>query len=261
LPPHLHRYADHARFFLHVLYAQRVFKDGKEEFVSLKAAYMRRVFPDNTVYKQVRDTLLASETIVCDGICYQADRPMWRNLDDRHRGGKCYGYKLGPRWVGVSYERVALTTRALLKSIAKVNQARQTEIVTLPHRHIWRCLQGITIDHAAAVQELDEPVVEDSPRLVPDRVEEAAVGRRGDRLSVDQERADLDDMPGSFIRVGIGRIAADFHGRRRDQEATHAIGSPAIRHHRTGCLQWLPKTGAIGHTTPEAATELRERAP
>jgi hypothetical protein len=50
---------------------------------------------------------------------------------------------------------VTLTTRALLKSIAKVNQAMQSEIVTLPHHHIWDCLQDITIDHDAAVRELD----------------------------------------------------------------------------------------------------------
>ncbi len=68
LPFHLHRYANHARFFLHVLYAQRVFKEIKEEFVPLKAAYMRRFFPSNEVYKQIRDALLESRTIVCDGV-------------------------------------------------------------------------------------------------------------------------------------------------------------------------------------------------
>jgi len=36
LPLHLHRYADYARFFLHVLYSQRVFKDLDDEFVPLK---------------------------------------------------------------------------------------------------------------------------------------------------------------------------------------------------------------------------------
>ena len=40
LPFHLHRYADYARFFLHILYAQRIFKDLREEFVPLKAAYL-----------------------------------------------------------------------------------------------------------------------------------------------------------------------------------------------------------------------------
>ena len=132
LPLHLHRYADYARFFLHVLYSQRVFKEIKDdEFVPLKAAYLRRFFPDNTVYKQVRDALLDSETIVCDGICYQADTLTWRNHNDRHRGGKCFGYKLGPRWEGVRHERVTLTTKPLFKSIDKVNKKRQTEIVLL----------------------------------------------------------------------------------------------------------------------------------
>ncbi len=132
----------------------------------LKAAYLRRFFPDNTVYKQVRDALLESDTIVCDGIYHQADSPNRRSHDDRSRGGKCYGYKLGPRWNGVRHERVELTTRALLKSITKVNLARQSEIVTLPHRHIWRCLQDITIDHASALQELDALMIEASPEEI-----------------------------------------------------------------------------------------------
>ena len=160
LPFHLHRYADYARFFLHILYAQRVFKDLRDEFVPLKAAYLRRFFPSNAVYKQVREALLASDTIVCDGVCYQADTLTWRNLNDRHRSGKCYGYKLGPRWEGVRHEQIILKSKALLKSIAKINLARQTEIITLPHRHIWHCLQDITIDHASAAQELDALMVD-----------------------------------------------------------------------------------------------------
>jgi hypothetical protein len=31
----------------------------------------------------------------------------------------------------------------------------QSEIVTLPHHHIWDCLQDVTIDHDAAVREID----------------------------------------------------------------------------------------------------------
>ena len=90
----------------------------------------------------------------------------WRNHNDRHRGGKCFGYKLGPRWEGVRHERVTLTTKPLFKSIAKVNKARQTEIVTLPHQHIWHCLQDITIDHHAAVQELDALMIGASPEEI-----------------------------------------------------------------------------------------------
>ena len=93
-------------------------------------------------------------------------RLTWRNHNDRHRGGKCFGYKLGPRWEGVRHEQVDLTSKPLLKSITKVNNARETEIVTLPHRHIWACLQDITIDHAAAVQELDALMVDASPEEI-----------------------------------------------------------------------------------------------
>ena len=60
-----------------------------------------------------------------------------------------------------------MTTKPLFKSIDKVSKKRQTEIVLLPHKHIWRaCLQDITIDHQAAVQELDALMVDASPEEV-----------------------------------------------------------------------------------------------
>src|SRR5580704_13645479 len=110
LPFHLLRYADYARFFLHVLYSQRVFKEIKDEFVPLKAAYLRRFFPRNEVYKQIRDALLDSQTIVCDGFYYLADSPSWRNHDQQRLPGKSFGYKLGPKWQGIRHEELTLTT-------------------------------------------------------------------------------------------------------------------------------------------------------
>ncbi len=59
------------------------------------------------------------------------------------------------------------TTKPSLKSIAKISKARQTEIVTLPHRYILACLQDITIDHESAVQELDALMVNASPSVSP----------------------------------------------------------------------------------------------
>jgi hypothetical protein len=166
LPVHLHRYADHARYFLHVLYAQRIFKDVKDEFVPLKAAYLRRLFPDNTIYKQIRDALLESETIICDGVYYQADSHNWRNHNQQRRCGKSFGYKLGSRWKGLRHQQVPLTDKPLLRSINRVNRLRQSEIVLLPHRHIWRCLQDITIDYQAAQQEIDALITSASPEEI-----------------------------------------------------------------------------------------------
>lgn len=155
LPERLRRHGDYARYFLQVLYAQRVFKDIDDEYVPLKASYMRRFFPDNDTYKVIRDRLIDTGNVVCDGVYRQADGPNWKNIDPRYRNGKCYGYRLGPRWEGVRHERVALSARALLKSIEKVGRARASEIATPAHRHIWDCLQRITIDHPAAEAELD----------------------------------------------------------------------------------------------------------
>lgn len=155
LPEGLRRHGDYARYFLHVLYAQRVFKDIDDEYVPLKASYLRRFFPDNDTYKEIRDRLIDACIVVCDGVYRQADGPSWKNADPRYRNGKCYGYRLGPRWEGVPHERVALSARALLKSIEKVGRARASEIATPAHRHVWDCLRRINIDHPAAEAELD----------------------------------------------------------------------------------------------------------
>jgi len=136
LPERLRRHGDYARYFLHVLYAQRVFKDIDDEYVPLKASHLRRFFPDNDIYKAIRDSLIDTGTVLCDGVYRQADGPNWRNADPRHRNGKCYGYQLGPRWEGVRHERVALSARALLKSIEKSSRARSAEIATTAHRHV-----------------------------------------------------------------------------------------------------------------------------
>jgi hypothetical protein len=162
----LHRYADYACYFLHVLYAQRVFKDLEDEFVPLKAAYLRRFFPDNRIYKQIRDALLESKTIISDGVYYQADSPNWRNHNQKRRRGKSFGYKLGPRWKGIRHQQVTLTTKPLLRSIKKINKLRQSEIVLFPHQHIWRCLQDITIDYQAAQQELNALINNAAPEEI-----------------------------------------------------------------------------------------------
>ena len=110
---------------------------------------------DNDTYKAIRDRLIETKTILCDGVYHQADGPTWKNADPRYSSGKCYGYRLGPRWEGVRHERVTLSARALLKSMEKVGQARATEIETPAHRYIWDCLRQVTIDDPAAEAELD----------------------------------------------------------------------------------------------------------
>ena len=153
LPPHLHRYADHARFFLPVLYAQQVSKDLKDEFVPLKAVYLRRFFPSNDIYKQLRDALVDSGTVVCDGEYRQADSSSRRNLDGRYRGGKCYGYKLGPGWEGVRHERVTLTTRTRRDDRGRVGRSDSFDEVVyvalrqslLAHREVVGAHAGLEV--------------------------------------------------------------------------------------------------------------------
>jgi hypothetical protein len=122
--------------------------------------------PSNEIYKQIRDALLDSKTIIRDGVYYQADSPTWRDHNQQRRFGKSFGYKLGPGLEGVRHQQVTLTNKPLLRSINRVNKLRQSEIVTLPHRHIWHCLQDITIDHQAAQQALDSMITSASPEEI-----------------------------------------------------------------------------------------------
>jgi hypothetical protein len=203
LPVNLNRYGDYARFFLHTLYAQRVFKDIADEFVTLKAAYLRRYFPDNDIYKQVRDALIDTGTVVCDGVCFQADGPSWRNADRRYKDGKCYGYRLGPRWDGVRHERVTLTARALLKSIDKARMARSEAIVLPAHRHVWDCLRRVTIDHASAEADLDAL----TRRATPEQVD----GYTGQRMLCEGIR----DGDWQWHVCPFGRIYNNVTGLKR----------------------------------------------
>ena len=91
--------------------AQRIFKDIADEYVPLKASYLRKLFPDNDTYKAIRDRLIETKTILCDGVYHQADGQTWKSTDPRYKNGKCYGYRLGPRWEGVRHERVTLSAR------------------------------------------------------------------------------------------------------------------------------------------------------
>jgi hypothetical protein len=154
----LRRRADFARYFLHRIHYGNVFglrdKDG---YVRLKAEYMRPYFPDNDVYKQVRDRLIESGAIVCDGHYLP--------------GEKSYGYKLGEGLSRMRQHRVIITNRTLA---AKIRASRR-EWINAPesvHRHLLRYLRGVEIDYPAALDCLlggdFKPSVETAIQMIRD---------------------------------------------------------------------------------------------
>jgi hypothetical protein len=74
----------------------------------------------------------------------------------------------------------------------------------------------------------DEPVLKDFVRNSIHRVEKPTVGRGGDRLGVDQERIEFDDVLWLLILKGIQRLAPDLDGRSGETEAPHPVGASAI---------------------------------
>jgi hypothetical protein len=61
-------------------------------YVRLKASHLRPFFPDNNVYKQVRDRLIESGAVVCDNHYIP--------------GEKSLGYKLGQELSKMRQQRV-----------------------------------------------------------------------------------------------------------------------------------------------------------
>ena len=79
----LKRRADLARFLLHKIHWNNVFSTSQYDgFVTLKAEYLRKFFPGNTVYRDVMERLIDSGVIVCD--------------NSYVLGEKCYGFQLSP---------------------------------------------------------------------------------------------------------------------------------------------------------------------
>src|SRR5262249_40087411 len=97
LPPDLHRHAGRVRYVVHVLPRRRYRrkKGGPgDRYVPLKAAYLRRLFPDPRDYKRSRDAIIEAGLLACDNE-YRPARP---GPKGQLVEGKCYGYRLGPAW-------------------------------------------------------------------------------------------------------------------------------------------------------------------
>ena len=113
LPLHLHRYADHARFFLHVLYSQGCSRRSR---MSSSRSRRHTCGGSSPATKSINRSGMPSWSPGRSSAMGSAIKPIrltWRNHSDRHRGGKCFGYKLGPRWEGVRHEKVVLNVQAV----------------------------------------------------------------------------------------------------------------------------------------------------
>jgi hypothetical protein len=132
-----HRFADCARYIVHLIAYAAVFDCRyRDEFVPLKAAYLRRFFPGDDHYSRVRTQLIDRGVVLCD--------------NHYVKGEKSFGYKLGPELSNVRLCKTAITDRTLSRKL-RDNPSDWIKTPGGVHRHLLHYLRGVKIDYPAAL--------------------------------------------------------------------------------------------------------------
>jgi len=139
LPETLHMHADSARHLLHTIHHnQFMYRRRADEFVELKAAYLRTSFTPRDAYKPVVEALKAAGVLECDGHYVE--------------GRKSLGYRLGPALFGAEFTSVAITDPKLARKILARRERQYQAVTSDVHRHLRRFVEEIDFDHKAATQ-------------------------------------------------------------------------------------------------------------
>lgn len=140
LPPELHRYADCARYLLHlVLVRSAMRKADKRGFVRLSATYLRRMIPQRQI-APLRAALEQAGVI---------------EIDRQYiRGEKSMGYRLTPPHRQQRITRRRITDRRLATRLREHRSRRQAQFApqTDIHRYLHHWLDRINIDLPAAMR-------------------------------------------------------------------------------------------------------------
>lgn len=133
LPHELHRYADDARYFVHVLYGKRVFdKRAKDDWIPLKKVYLRRVMGSRTCDPVVQALIQAGVVEF-----------------KRHYivGKESYKYRLREDLRHEYHCRYKVQDCRLIRQIEKVRSEEDRAKVRLDvHKHLYRYLRKLRID-------------------------------------------------------------------------------------------------------------------
>jgi hypothetical protein len=138
LPASLQKFQGEARYFVHLIYRQRIKdKRHKYDFVNLKYDYLAKVI-DKRILKKLISALVDAGVVESDGHYI--------------KGKKAIGYRLPASFRDAPHRKVAITKHSLIKRIRASYERTEEEIRELPWRAWLRDnLQRVTIDHAGAV--------------------------------------------------------------------------------------------------------------
>jgi hypothetical protein len=137
LPEYLHMHADSVRHFVHTIHHNRfMYRRRDDEFIEIKAAYMRPFFTPKDDYKLVVEALKTSGVLECDGQYIE--------------GCKCLGYRLGPALGDAEFISVTISDPNLVRKIVARREQQSQAVTWDVHRHLRQFVERVDFDHKAA---------------------------------------------------------------------------------------------------------------
>jgi len=142
---------DRLHFIINLIYEQRTLYKNAEEFVPLKAIYMRRMIGrSGFTYNDYINILINKGVIACD----------------RHyiKNEKSYGYKLCAPYSDVRHKQISINSASLQDNIIRWQELRKPygnlrnkiDKFTKVHRHIYTFLEMVEINYEEALKSIDE---------------------------------------------------------------------------------------------------------
>lgn len=128
---------DKFHYLIHLIYEQKILYKNPEEYISLKAEYLRKIIRD---YNHYRDILISQNIVECDGHYI--------------KGKKSMGYRLMSPYSEVKHTQIEIKNKIILKNIEKWQKQRlpTTEI----HCHLYKFLESIKIDSVNALKSIKD---------------------------------------------------------------------------------------------------------
>ena len=135
---------DRLHYIIHLIYEQRILYKLSQEYVPLKALYLRKLI-HNKNHKDYIDILINNKIIECDNHYIKTE--------------KSFGYKLLPPYNQVRHKEIEFVTNCVQKNIDKwqIRRLPTTDI----HLYLYKLLRQIDIKYEEALSYVDSLVVDE----------------------------------------------------------------------------------------------------
>jgi len=141
---------DRLHYIINLIYEQRAIYKSDDEFVQLKAIYMRRLIGRaGKTYNDYINILINKGVIACDRRYIVSE--------------KSFGYKLCDKYSDVRHKQVPITSASLRANVERWQDCRKPmgrlkdkmDKFTKVHKHIYRFIENIEIDYDGALLSIE----------------------------------------------------------------------------------------------------------